>query len=146
MDLGCGTVEELDIAEQPNVQRAIESYLAGAGRSAELVGVIGPHGRSDAVHLADLVAADPGRSAGASWPTEGPLQYVNVSIGDETELRCLRSGLLLIREGGSRLAVLVDHESGSGPWEPLRVEVVSPDEAAAERFLAALRAAMREHN
>jgi hypothetical protein len=138
-------VEELDVAEQPNVQVAIEAYLAGAGHAAELVGVVGPRGRFGGVSLSALVTPPVASREDEGQPTEGPIEYVNVSIGEDRVLRCLRSCLLLVRDGTSRLAVLVDG-SVRDAWEPLRVEVMGQAEDGAERFLRELRAAMRSHN
>src|SRR5262249_50343328 len=114
--------------------------------AGDLVGLVGPHGGTEAVGLASLVASAPARPADEAGATEGPIEYVNVRIGDDRVVRCLRSCLLLVRDGASRLAVLVDHPTQCGPWEPLRVEVMSPDGDAAERFLAELRSAMRQRN
>ena len=139
-------VEELDVAERPNVQAGLEAYLDGEGRSADLVGLVGPYGGSEAVRLASLVAAGPASLAEWGATTEGPIAYVNVRIGDDRVVRCLRSCLLLVRDGASRLAVLVDRPAQCGTWERLRVEVMSPEADAAERFLAELRSAMRQRN
>src|SRR5712692_11153191 len=95
-------VEELDVAERPNVQVALEAYLGGEQCSADLVGLVGRHGGSEAVSLAGLVALASARPADEAGATEGPIEYVNVRIGDDRVVRCLRSCLLLVRDGASR--------------------------------------------
>lgn len=60
-------VEEFDPFEQPNLQRALDDYVAGEGRQTTLVGLAAENKRFVAVGLSDLL----GR--GGSFLAEGPV-------------------------------------------------------------------------
>jgi len=60
-----------------------------------------------------VVAERPDDSAGAGLfgddgaPIEGPVQYVNVALGEDRIATCVQTGLYLCRDGAERLVVLV---------------------------------------
>ncbi len=58
-------------------------------------------------------------------------------------LACIERGLFLIRDGKTRLAVLIRPDKQIGSWKSLLVEVMAADRAGAERFLSDVREAMR---
>ena len=141
------TVEQFDSFDLPNLQVALDGYLAADGRSAELVGVSMEHKRFMAVGLSELV----------SWTedgpderrlVEGPVDYVNVHLADGRVLACVHFGLYLVRSGDSRHVVLVTgpSEMGDPRQQKLRVEVMSaqPDDSAA--FITELRKLMDRLN
>lgn len=136
--------ETFEKSEHPNLYMAMEAYLAGAGRSAELMGVIVPE--YVGIKLPQLIA--PTRSGLVGGPpaaTEGPVQYINIGLEDDRVLACVQSGLYLIRDGEERLVVFIHrpHEA----WQlRLHVEVMAADRGRAEAFLAKLRANMRKRN
>ena len=138
--------EGFDSSDHPNLQAAIEAYLGHEGRSAELVGVIGHYGRFEGVSLFELVRPAPSGLMSGAGPTEGPVEYINVHLGDDRILRCIQAGLLLIRDGTTRLAVLVSGPTQYSNRMQLQVEVISRESDAAERFLADLRTTMRRRN
>jgi hypothetical protein len=128
--------------DHPNIHLAVEAYLAQEGRSAEVLGVTGPTGFGGA-GLADLAAAQHGYGGP---PTEGPVQYSNVTLGDDRVLACINRGLFLIREGDRRLAVFVREDNKVGSHEDLVVEAMGGDRATTERCLHDLRKAMSSDN
>jgi len=99
--------EEFDASDHPNLQLALDAYLAVEGRSAELIGVTGPHGRFMGINLADLVTAGRPGLMGGMEPTEGPVEYTNFHLGDDEVLRCVQSAVVLIADGDSRLAAVL---------------------------------------
>jgi hypothetical protein len=82
---------------------------------------------------------------GDSSATSGPVEYVDIALGGEETVTCVRSGLALIANTGDRLAVLVSG-GDSGVTRGLRVEVMAPKREQAEAFLAELRRGVRERN
>ena len=139
--------------DHPNLQLALDDYLAEAGRTFELLGVMSEHKRMMGVALGDLAAPPrPGGLYGAPSPAKGPVDYVNVAAGDGVRLACVQFGLFLVSDAGDglgsgRLAVLVRGADtrGFGP-AGASVEVMGPHRADAEHFLAEIRTRMREHN
>jgi hypothetical protein len=85
------TVEQFDTFEQPNLQVALDAYIAGEGRSAELVGVSMENKRWMAVGLSEL----------ATWSgqfphtglREGPVDYLNFHLSEDRVLACVQFGL-----------------------------------------------------
>ncbi len=129
--------EQLDAPEHPNVQRAIDAYLAEGGRRSEVLGVLaGPHGPSS---LAGFL----GQREHAPQP--GPVEYVNVGIEGEVS-PCIQSGLYLITGPDEPLAVLVKGPDEAGLRPKVHIEVMAARRAAAEAFLADLRRRMRERS
>jgi hypothetical protein len=138
--------ENFDKHEHPNVHTAIEAYVAGDGRSAQVVGVTSPM-RLMGVSLSELVAPAGAGLMGGQGATEGPVQYVNVPLDGDRVLSCVQRGLYLVRDRDEWLAVLVVSEGDFRPYATkLKVEVMAPDKARAERFLADLRTALRQRN
>src|SRR5262249_54222398 len=97
-------VEEFDPFEQPNLQRALDDYVAGEGRQATLHGVAAENKRYMAVGLSDLF--------GRMHLTEGPVDYVNYSLAGGDRLSCVQFGLYLVRDGDATLVAFV-----AGPTE-----------------------------
>ncbi len=139
--------EEFEPAEQPNLQLAVDAYLAAEGRSAELVGVISEHKKYMGASLTDLLAPPRRGLMGGDGATEGPVEYVSLPVHGGQMLTCLESGLYLIRERERRFALLMN-----GPGERrgfgrrLHVEVMARAREDAERLLAELRNSMRKLN
>jgi ATPase family associated with various cellular activities (AAA) len=137
--------EQFEPSDHPNLQVALDAYLAGGRREADLVGVAAEQRRYMGVTLSDLIAPTNSGLVGNSTPREGPVEYANLQLGEEKILPCVRFGLFFIREGEERLAALIStHEQG--PWHALRFEAMAPRREAAEEFLAQLRRSMRERS
>ncbi|XXX74159.1 AAA family ATPase [Sorangium sp. So ce134] len=128
--------------DRPNVQVALDAILGEAGRSYELVGLIGRDSYSR-IRLGQL-AAETGSGLFDGGPAIGPVEYKTVDLDEGQKLSCLRCGLCLVRSP-DRLAVLVG--GSDRPWdEGLTVSAMAPEREAAERFLGRLRQTMRERN
>jgi hypothetical protein len=133
--------ENFDISDHPNLQVALDTYLGQKDRSAEVVGITSPHKAYMGISLSDLV----GSRSGDDAPTFGPVEYLNVDLGEDNLLTCVRNGLFLISEDGRRLAALV-FTTEQGSWRRVGVEVLAPEREHAERFLADLRQTIKQRN
>ena len=141
------TVEQFDTFEQPNLQVALDNYLADDGRSAELLGVGMENKRFMAVGLSEI--ATWGRGPYSAAPLiEASVDFANFHLADGRVLACVQFGLYLIRAGDDRLAALVTGPSDMGDprRQKLRVEVMAARPEAAEVFIAELRVGMDRHN
>jgi hypothetical protein len=134
-------VEELDAFEHPNVQVALDDYLAGDGRQFELIGIAAENRRFQLLALSDFLS----RRTSVEL---GPVERVNFHLDDDRVLPCVQFGLYLVRDREVRLAVLV-----TGPADQLgpsrarvRVDVVGTSAEACQAFLGELRASMRRLN
>src|SRR4030081_511465 len=87
--------EEFDTFEHPNLQVAMDDYLEGPGRQADLVGVAADNKRFMAFSLSDWLA----RRSGLA---EGPVDYVNFHLAADRVLSCVQFGLYFIRDGDRR--------------------------------------------
>jgi hypothetical protein len=127
--------------QHPDVQVAIDAYLEGEGRSAEITGIGAPSFMSDfGVSISQLVTAS-GRADRPSL-VEGPVEHVDIGLGEGEVITCVQRGLYLVEDGEDRLALLLSRTR----HEDLRVEVMAPRREAAEEFLAQLRADMRRRS
>jgi cell division protease FtsH len=119
--------------EHPNIQAAIDAFIAEPGVTAELVGVIGPNREHEG--LADIVAA-------TTWHRQyelGAVDYASVAIGVGKEAVCVSFGLYLIAVGDDRLAVLFRVGSRRTGMPALQLEVLGADAEAARGFLRRIR-------
>jgi hypothetical protein len=137
--------EEFEPSDHPNVQRALDGYLAEHNCSTELLGITGDQMFGGA-SLAQLIkGGTPGMWGGQS-ATPGPVQYVNTQLEDDVLIACVQCGLYLIAEDRQRFAVLVNRPSDMGFSRKVKVEVMAIDRSQAEAFLAELRLLIRKRN
>ena len=138
--------EQFSTIEHPNVQAALDAWVSGEDRSAELVGMSAEQKRYVGLGFSDLVAPVRGGLMGDRGPQPGPVDYVNVAVGRDGVRACVQHGLYLLREGERPLAALVRGPSEHGGMPQIQIEVMAaePEEAAA--FLAEVREGMRRHN
>jgi hypothetical protein len=140
-------VETFARHNHPNLQLALDGYLAEGGRTTELLGVSTEHKRMMGVSLGDLVAPARTGLMGQSAPQEGPVDYVNVDAGEDEKVACVQFGLYLISDGDHRLGVLVRTQDPRGfGSSAIGVEVMAAERDAAERFLGDIRDRMRKRN
>jgi hypothetical protein len=127
--------------DHPSVHLALEDFLAGPDRTAEILGVAGVPGFMAGGLSALVIPAHPSVSAAQ----QGPVEYSNTILEDDRVLACVQRGLFLIREGRQRLAVYIREDDRIHSSDYV-VEVMAPDRAAGEEFLRGLRAATRARN
>jgi len=133
-----------------NVFLAIEDYVKAPGRSAVIHGFQGGMMQSfKSASLAELTTpATAANVVGIGALKEGPVQYKNVSLSaGEHKLACIQTGLYLIKGESERLAVLLrsDDMFGMDSGSCL-VEVMAAERKDAEKFLAAVRAAISKRS
>jgi hypothetical protein len=133
------TGESVAPYDLPNLQLALDAYLDGAGREHSLIGFGGPVGHME-MSLAGLV-----HDFGFGLAV-GPVRRTVVALERGRSITCVTTGLFLIAEGESRLAVLVVQGQHGFDEAGLRMEVIAPEQEAGERFLADVRALMNRHN
>jgi ATPase family associated with various cellular activities (AAA) len=134
--------ENVEPADHPNLQIALDAYTDGEGRSATVLGITAPHKSYMGISLAELVGAH----SGDDGPSPGPVEYLNVPLGDDSVLTCIRNGLLLLHGDDGPLAVLIARTE-QGPWDKrLTIEAMAPDRTKGEQFLAELRKSMKDRN
>jgi hypothetical protein len=137
--------QQFETADHPNIQIALDDYLAQPGCSYELLGVItSPYQHGN--NLSQLVIDAKGGLMGAAQPTPGRVQYKNIVLDNDEVLPCVELGLYVISFESLRLAVLFSAGSQT-PWRPqVTVEVMASERQDAEKFLAHLRKAIRKCN
>jgi len=138
--------QKFNWADRPNLQTAIDTYLAANSRSHELIGVSAGQGRLMGLRLVDLLTSGSGLM-GQPPTSIGPVQYVNVSLADGESLACVQCGLYLISDGDQRFAALVSGGRDFGfSGKELKIEIMAPARGDAERFIREIRTLMRQKN
>ena len=139
--------QDFESTDHANVQVALDAYLEPDTRSAELLGITSPHAGYQALTLAVLLAPrGSGLMAGPSVDV-GPVQYVDVDLGQEGVLTCIESGLLLVTtESGPRVLLVAAGAEYSPRGGKIVVQALAPERETAERFLADLRTEIRRRN
>ncbi len=132
------TAASFGLAQRPNLQLALDAVLG----ERETIGLSNPHMHRMGVGFSQLLTRRGGDALGGQ-----PVEYTAVEVGDGRVVRCISSGLVIAAFEDSPIALIVGAEQGPphGRME-VRVEGISSDEHAVSRLLAALRAAMLEHN
>jgi hypothetical protein len=135
------TTETIASYERPNLQLALDAYLAEPGRSHEVIGFGGAH-QMMPLSLASVV----GKESAYLHLTPGPVQRTLVELDEGRTVTCVAKGLYLVSGPGAPLAVHVGHtEHGYGSPD-IDLEVMTPDAEQGERFVARLRRLMDVHN
>ncbi|WP_164700702.1 ATP-binding protein [Modestobacter sp. KNN46-3] len=142
---------ELDVVEEAwpgyehvNVQAGLDTWLAGADRAWQLVGVVGFQHRP--FGLGELLSAGP-EAQDPYGPRPGNASRVNRAAGPDGESRpCVRCGVYLVTEGAARTAVLVRGPEPESGLPNTTVQVVSTDPELAARAATEIRAAAMAQN
>jgi ATPase family associated with various cellular activities (AAA) len=109
---------EFPVTSRVDVQIALEQLFAERG-GAKLLGIHSPMNQETPT-MAHLFTAGP-------FPMDlGPLQHDEVDIGDETPVRCLKSGLWLSREDEMPFAILLGPSMRFGQVGGVHVEIAIP--------------------
>lgn len=118
--------------DQVNVQVAVTAWLAGEGRSHELVGLTGQQRHYSS--MSDML--DTAQWAGVRV---GPVDLVNLPVGPHETLACIQFGLFLIDDAGSRFAVLMRGPSQHAESPSVVLEVLAADHDLGRAFLQSVR-------
>lgn len=132
--------EEIEKADHPNLHLALTSLLARPGWQADLRGFIVPNDHMG-VKFSNLLNSQHG------WEVkEGPVEYINIKLHDDRVVACVQAGVYFIHHGDNPLALLIRGPRDFGMSNSVEVEVMAPEPAQAESFLAELRTTMRANN
>ena len=132
--------------DHPNLQLALDRFLAGNGRKFDLLGVTSDLKRMGGIGLGELAAPSRGGLMGGA-PQPGSVDYANLPAGPNEKIACVQYGLYLIDDGGTPLAALVRSVDPRGFGQTvMAVEVMAGEREVAERFLGELRAGIRARN
>jgi cell division protease FtsH len=134
------TAFALPVMEHANLQLALDE-LAAAAASFDVLGLPPDISHYGGVSLAGMAA---GHWHGPGEPSAR--SYVDVDIGTDRPLPCLRAGLVLTEHGGRPVAVMLYLSEQHGPVPEVRVEVVAADATTLGQFVADLHAAMEASN
>jgi hypothetical protein len=133
------TSTEFPLTEQANVQLALDAVLG----DAQILGFTTRHAAFGSVGLAEILAG----FAMTGPISFGPVRYVDVEVGDGRVIQCVTGAVFLARHEGAPIALVLSR-AGQQPMQPsvVKLEGVSPRSGAVSALIAAMRAAMREHN
>jgi cell division protease FtsH len=126
--------------DHPNVQVALDAYLARPGRTSELIGVSGS--AREHFGLADIIE-------GAAQHHQfglGAVDYVTMPVGVAVDRTCVSFGMYLVDDGGERFAVLLRAGNRRTGDHRVQLEVLCAAAEVANRFLAELRELVAGHN
>ncbi len=124
--------------EHPNLQLALDSLERDAD-DWDVIGLSADIGNYQEVSLPGLL--------GATWhgPGETGRQYESVDVSATEQIDCLRAGIVLTVHDGAPVALLL-YQRRHGMEPELVIEAAADTQAAADAFLATVRALMDEHN
>jgi hypothetical protein len=138
--------EQISVIEHPNVQAALDAWISGDGRSAELLGMSAEQKRYQGLGFSDLITPVSGGLMGDRAPRPGPVDYVNVPVARGRVRACVQHGLYLLHDGRIPLAALMRGPSEHGGMPQIQIEVMAQDPEIAAGFLAEIREGMLRHN
>jgi hypothetical protein len=134
--------ETFTSSEHANVQLALETWLADGQRESQLLGMIADMPMYGGITIAQLIAA-PGRGLSyGSGVAQGPVEYVNLPVGDDQLRPCVQRGVFIIG-GHAPLVVLMRGPERFAMQHAVAIEVMAGDRKHAETFLAEIRRTMR---
>jgi hypothetical protein len=116
--------QDVEVYQRPNMHLAVEELL-GNGRS-KLVGIV------DFDY--EVTLARISRKSSAREFDEGPVEYFDISLAGGRRLACVKNGMYLFEDEGSKCVLFVGDKRYSHPPR-LRVEVMASERKASERFL-----------
>jgi ATPase family associated with various cellular activities (AAA) len=135
------TTETVAPYDRPNLQLALDAYLAEPGREHEVIGFGGAH---QMLHLS--LASVVGRESAYLHLAAGPVQRTLVELDEGLTVTCVTKGLYLISGGDGPLAVHVGQDERGYGNPDIELEVMAPEAEQGELFVARLRRLMDEHN
>lgn len=123
----------------PNLQIAIDRFLTGPERWAELVGYLTDH-ENPGFGLMMILSK-------RHWQlvSEGPVQYHTVDLAGGERLQCVERGLYLIHDHGAKVVAFL-HAGSEFFHQGLTLELMCPEAERADAVLSELRRLVHEHN
>ena len=133
-------VEPMTSAQRPNLQVALDAFLAARERRSTIVGLQSPNRAHEGVSFAQALQRE------WSMLTIGSPEFSEIALGEGEVLPCLDYGIYLVQEGDQRFAILVSKAAAYNPQIQQRVEVIAQTPERASETIAELRRLMRERN
>jgi hypothetical protein len=133
-------VEPMTSAQRPNLQVALDAFLASGARESTLVGLHSPNRAHEGVSFAQALQRE------WSMLSVGTPEFSEIALGESEVLPCLDYGIYLVSEGDTRFAILVSKAAAYNPQIQQRVEVIAQTPERASETIAELRRLMRERN
>jgi hypothetical protein len=138
--------ERFDAFDHPNLQVALDDYLATVDPAAAVVGIAGEQKQYVASVLSEILGQGEARGPMMRGFVEGPVDFVNFHLARGRVLPCIQHGIYLINAGGTLLVAAVLGPSPSHGREQIHLEAVSANPEVARRFLADVRERMDRLN
>jgi hypothetical protein len=133
--------EQVDPYEHPNVQVALDSYLAQVDPDASWIGIAGEQ-KQYVTSAIGMIIGETRHRVGS-----GPVDHVSVRLARGQVLSCVQHGLLLFHDGQAPLVLaLLGPSTMHGPRQQVQVEVLAADPVRARSFLDEIRERMRRLN
>jgi AAA+ superfamily predicted ATPase len=144
-------VTDLDVVEEAwpsydhvNVQAALDAWLAQAGRTHQLIGVV--NFRHTVFGLSELLRSQ-GQPEFDGGPGPGNVSRVNLASGPDGQVRaCVRCGLYLVDDGYGRAALLIRGAEPDAGMPSVMLQVVADHADVAARIAAEIRELAVVHN
>ncbi|MDX6454087.1 MAG: hypothetical protein QOD48_194 [Gaiellaceae bacterium] len=133
-------VEAMTSAQRPNLQVAVDAFLAVPGRESSVVGLQSPNRAHEGVSFAQALQRQWGMLS------VGVPEFSEISLGGGEVLPCLDFGIYLISDRAERFAILVSKGAAHNRQIQQRVEVIAQTPSRASEVVAELRRLMRERN
>jgi cell division protease FtsH len=133
-------VEPMTSAQRPNLQVALDAFLAAPERRSTIVGLQSPNRAHEGVSFAQALQRE------WSMLTIGAPEFSEISLGEGEVLPCLDFGIYLVHEDDHPFAILVSKAAAYNPQVQQRVEVIAQTPERASEMIAELRRLMRERN
>lgn len=138
--------EKFPTYDHANVHTALQAELSGADSSVVTLGVISPHAYMG-ITLSALVAPAKSGLMGGGEVSEGPVEYINITLDGDRVLCCVQSGLFLVKRSGEPLAILMSGPAKEfHPMAQVGLQVMARKRELAEKLLADVRTRMRKRN
>jgi len=137
--------ETFDPYEHPNVQVALDDYIAQVDPSATVVGIAGEQKQYVASALSSIMGQ--GEMPGMRATAEGPVDYVNFHLAEGRVLPCVQHGVYLVHaQGAPVVAAVLGPSAMHGPRQQIHLEVASVNPDASHAFVTGLRERMQRLN
>jgi AAA+ superfamily predicted ATPase len=137
--------EQFDGFEHPNLQLALDAFIAASAPGADWVGIAGDQKQYVTSVLAMLLGNPDGRTGPPL--AEGPIDRVAFHLSGGDILTAVQHGILLASVQGVPVVIaLLGPSAMHGPRQQIQLEVVSPAPEISHQVLTDLRQLMHVHN
>jgi hypothetical protein len=122
------TARQCPFRVRADLQRAIDGFFTGKAKVLHFGGIL-HRSAHEALDLSSLMVPSMHEPPSSVSP-----EYEEMDIGEEESVRCLKNGLWLIEEEGSRFAMLFGASSHFGRRSGLQIQVMNLNDPAGDRI------------